>query len=73
MIANLPNPPITAAYVVFLLTANKYLKNLMCNVLQGISYIVLNKLNEAFLTLDDDVFIVPLISLPCNRLNCVIK
>ena len=33
---------------------------LMCNFSQGISYIVLNKLNESFLTLADAVFIVVL-------------
>ena len=67
MIGNLPNSPITAAFVVFLLTANKYFGNLMCNFSQGISYIVFNKLNGSFLTLADAVFIVPHISLPYNK------
>ena len=73
MIGNLTNSPITAAFVVFLLTANKYFRNLMCNFSQGISNIVLNKLNESFLILADALFIVHVyISLPYNKtgLSC---
>ena len=39
----------------------------MRNFSQGISYIVLNTLNESFFTLADAVFIVPHISLPNNN------
>ena len=72
MIGNLPNSPIIAAFVVFLITVNKYFKNLMCNFSQGIPYIVLNKLNESCLTLADAVFIVPHISLLYNKTGLTI-